>query len=193
MTETTDRLEAMLAAALAAAAGAGTLDELDAVRVRYLGKKGELTEVLRGLGTLSAEERPAVGKAANEVRETLTAALDERKAALAAVALDARLVAEAVDVTLPGRRRAPGHEHIISQVVAHTVDIFTGLGYRLAEGPEVELDYYNFTALNTPPDHPARGLADTFYVKDLSGDVAAVDGRDRTCCCARTRARSRSG
>jgi phenylalanyl-tRNA synthetase alpha chain len=176
VSETTDRLEAMLRAGLAATAEASTVDALDSVRVAYLGKKGELTEILRGLGTLTPEERPAIGKAANDVREELTAALEARKAELSSVALKARLAAEAVDVTLPGRRRPAGHEHVISQIVAQTVDIFAGLGYRLAEGPEVELVYYNFTALNTPPDHPARGLADTFYVKDLSGEVAAVTG-----------------
>ena len=176
MTETTDRLDAMLAAALGEVRGAESVEALDRVRVAYLGKKGVLTEILRGLGGLPPEQRPAVGKASNEVRAALEAALDERKTALGASELQDRMTEEAVDITLPGRRRAPGHQHVIAQIVEQTVEIFAGLGYRLAEGPEVELDYYNFTALNTPPDHPARGLQDTFYVKDLSGDVAAVTG-----------------
>jgi phenylalanyl-tRNA synthetase alpha chain len=162
--------------ALAAIAAASTLAELDAVRVAYLGKKGSLTGVLRGLGGLSAEERPAVGKTANDVRVVLEAALEERKTDLSASALDERVAAEAVDITLPGRRRELGHEHLINRITREVTEIFVGLGYQVAEGPEVELDYYNFTALNTPADHPARSLADTFYVKDLSGEVAAVTG-----------------
>ena len=162
--------------ALAAIAAASTLAELDTVRVAYLGKKGSLTGVLRGLGGLSAEERPAVGKTANEVRVALETALEERKRELSASALDERVAAEALDVTLPGRRREQGHEHLINRITREVTEIFVGLGYQVAEGPEVELDYYNYTALNTPADHPARSLADTFYVKDLSGDVAAVTG-----------------
>jgi phenylalanyl-tRNA synthetase alpha chain len=169
-------LEQMREQALAAIGASGSLTELDAVRVAYLGKKGTLTSVLRGLGTLSSEERPAVGKTANEVRLALEAALERRHAALSASALEERVAAEAVDVTLPGRRRELGHQHLINRITREVTEIFIGLGYQIAEGPEVELDYYNFTALNTPPDHPARSLADTFYVKDLSGDVAAVTG-----------------
>lgn len=176
MTETTDRLDRMLAAALAAVDASSDLPALDAARVAYLGKKGELTEILRGMAQLSAEERPAVGKAANETRVALETAIAARANTLSASAMDARLAAGVLDVTLPGRRRQPGHAHIISQVVDETIDIFAGLGYKVAEGPEVELDYYNFTALNTPPDHPARGLADTFYIRDLSGEVARVTG-----------------
>jgi phenylalanyl-tRNA synthetase alpha chain len=171
-----EELELARDEALAAIGAASTLAELDTVRVAYLGKKGSLTGVLRGLGGLSAEERPAVGKTANEVRMVLEAALDERRAELSASALDERVAAEAVDITLPGRRRELGHEHLINRITREVTEIFVGLGYQVAEGPEVELDYYNFTALNTPADHPARSLADTFYVRDLSGDVAAVTG-----------------
>ena len=155
------------------------LPALDAVRVSVLGKKGSLTGVLRGLGSLAPEERPAVGKTANEVRIAIEAALEERRSALSAVALEARVAAEAVDVTLPGRARPVGSRHLINRITAEVIDIFLGLGYQVAEGPEVELDYYNFTALNTPPDHPARSLADTFYVRDLSGDEAVVAGESR--------------
>ncbi len=172
----TEELLAAQAEGLAAIEQAADLAALAAVRVAYLGKKGTLTAVLRGLGGLSAEERPAVGKVANEVRAALEAALAKRHEALSSAALEARLASEAVDVTLPGRAHPIGSRHLISRITAQVVEIFLGLGYRVAEGPEVELDYYNFTALNTPPDHPARSLADTFYVRDLSGDEAAVSG-----------------
>jgi phenylalanyl-tRNA synthetase alpha chain len=171
-----DELNALREAGLAAAASATDLRALDGVRVAYLGKKGSLTSVLRGLGTMSAEERPAVGKVSNEVREALESALANRHEELSSAELEARVAADAVDVTLPGRRHVPGRQHLINKVVREIVDIFIGLGYGVAEGPDVELDYYNFTALNTPPDHPARNASDTFYVEDLSGAVAAVRG-----------------
>ncbi|HEY3317323.1 MAG TPA: phenylalanine--tRNA ligase subunit alpha [Coriobacteriia bacterium] len=172
----TEDLRSLGRSGIAEADAAEDLAALEAVRVLYLGKRGSLTAVLRGLGALSADERPAAGRVANEVRAELEAALDARRAELAARALEKRIAAEAVDVTLPGRGRPSGHVHLIDQVVREIVDIFVGLGYSIAAGPEVELDWYNFTALNTPPDHPARSLQDTFYVKDLSGDEAAVAG-----------------
>jgi phenylalanyl-tRNA synthetase alpha chain len=172
----TEELHDLRDRGLSAVAGADDLASLDAVRVELLGKKGSLTAILRGLGTLSAEERPAVGKVSNEVRTELESALQARHDELASSAMEARIGAEAVDVTLPGRARPVGHRHLIEQIKAEVIGVFLGLGYRVAEGPEVELDYYNFTALNTPPDHPARSLQDTFYVRDLSGDRAAVDG-----------------
>lgn len=152
------------------------LAALDAVRVSVLGKKGSLTGVLRGLGSMNPEERPAVGKTANEVRDAIESAIEARQAELASASLDSRMTADAVDVTLPGRARPVGSQHLISRITAEVIEIFVGLGYRVTEGPEVELDYYNFTALNTPPDHPAKSLADTFYVHDLSGDEAVVKG-----------------
>lgn len=169
-------LEQMRDEGLAAVASAGTLVELDAVRVAYLGKKGTLTAILRGLGSLSAEERPLVGKLSNEVRVALESAIEARSGELSASELDARVAAEAVDITLPGRKREVGHQHLINRITREIVEVCIGLGYQVAEGPEVELDFYNFTALNTPPDHPARSLADTFYVRDLSGDQATVAG-----------------
>ena len=172
----TDDLRALESDALAATRAAVTLEGLEAVRVGYLGKKGSLTAVLRGLGGLSAEERPEVGRVSNEVRRALEEALEEKRAALEHAEHARRIVAEAVDVTLPGRKRPVGRQHVLHQIVDEIVEIFTGLGYQVAEGPEVELDYYNFTALNHPPDHPARALQDTFYVRDLSGDRAAVEG-----------------
>jgi len=161
---------------IARIAEAQDLGALEQVRIEVLGKKGSLTGVLRGLGSLPAEERPAAGKTANEVRAAIEGALEERHTALSAAALDARVAAEAVDVTLPGRAHPIGSRHLINRIAAEITDIFIGLGYRVSEGPEVELDWYNFTALNTPPDHPARSLQDTFYVRDLSGDEAAVRG-----------------
>lgn len=172
----TDDLRTIEADALAAIDAADTLATLDGVRVNYLGKKGSLTGVLRGLGALAPGERPEVGRVSNEVRQALESAIEMRRMALEETALAARIAAEAVDVTLPGRRRPVGHQHLISRIVDEIAEIFSGLGYQIAEGPEVELDYYNFTALNHPPDHPARALQDTFYVKDLSGDRALVEG-----------------
>jgi phenylalanyl-tRNA synthetase alpha chain len=172
----TDDLRALETEALAALAGATSVDALEGVRIGYLGKKGSLTAVLRGLGGLSAEERPEVGRVSNEVRRALETALEEKRTTLEGAATAHRIAAEAVDVTLPGRRRPVGRQHVVNQIVDEIVGIFTGLGYSIGEGPEVELDYYNFTALNHPPDHPARALQDTFYVKDLSGDRAAVEG-----------------
>jgi phenylalanyl-tRNA synthetase alpha chain len=172
----TDDLRALETEALRAVAASSTLAALEEVRVSYLGKKGSLTSVLRGLGELAPEERPEVGRVSNDVRQALEAALEERRTSLEHAALAERITAEAADVTLPGRRRPVGRQHVISQTVDEIVEIFAGLGYQVAEGPEVELDYYNFTALNHPPDHPARALQDTFYVRDLSGDRAVVEG-----------------
>lgn len=171
-----DDLRTLEADALEQVSAAASLDELEGVRIAFLGRKGSLTGVLRNLGSLAPDERPEVGRVSNEVRERLEEAIATRRAELAEAALAERLAQEAVDVTLPGRRRPVGRQHVLAQIVDEIVEIFTGLGYSVAEGPEVELDYYNFTALNHPPDHPARALQDTFYVKDLSGDRAAVEG-----------------
>ena len=161
---------------LDAVAKAEDVAALESVRGALLGKRGSLTAILRGLGSLSSEERPAAGKVSNDVRVALEQALAARLTLLSGAEMERRIAAERTDVTLPGRRRAPGHEHLIEHVVREIVDIFVGIGYRVAEGPEVELDYYNFTALNTPPDHPARNASDTFYVEDLSGEQATVAG-----------------
>lgn len=163
-----EELEQLKVTALREIAEAADPAELDTVRVRYLGKKGQLTAVLRGLGSLTADERPAVGKVSNEVRAVLEETLSGRASELGEAVLRAKVAADAVDVSLPGRAHSPGHAHLISQITAQVVDVFVGLGYRVAEGPEVELGYYNFTALNHPPEHPARAATDTFYVRDLS-------------------------
>lgn len=171
-----DELQALRVEALEAVDSAADLAGLEDVRIAYLGKKGSLTAVLRGLGSLAPQDRPEVGKVSNEVREALEAALAARKDELSGAALAERFAAEAVDVTLPGRPRFPGKRHLINQVVDEIVRVFLGLGYKVAEGPEAELDYYNFTALNHPPEHPARAATDTFYLRDLSGDGATASG-----------------
>ena len=140
--------------------------DLEALRIKYLGKKGELTAVLRGMGQLSAEERPVIGALANEIRADIEAKLEARKGAAAAEALEAKLKSEKLDVTVPGTKIEVGKMHPISLVQRQLEEIFLGMGYEIAEGPEVELDYYNFQALNIPPDHPARDTQDTFYITD---------------------------
>lgn len=149
-----------------AVAAAQTLEELDAVRVGVLGKKGSLTAVMHMMGGLSAEERPLMGKRANEVRCALTQLLETRKEELHRAHLQSKFAAEAVDVTLPGRTLTQGTQHLISQIREEIEDIFCGLGYTVEDGPFVETTYYNFTALNAPEDHPSRSAKDTFYVYD---------------------------
>ena len=139
---------------------------LDELRVKYLGKKGELTAILKQMGKLSAEERPKVGQLANEVRANIEALIDERSAALKAALLDAKLSAERLDVTLPGKAAPLGKAHPLTKVLDEVKEIFLGMGFSVAEGPEVETDYYNFEALNIPKNHPARDTQDTFYIND---------------------------
>lgn len=138
--------------------------DLEALRVKYLGKKGELTAVLKQMGALSAEERPVVGQMANEVREALTVAIARQQKKLEEAALDLRLKAETLDVTIPGKKPELGHRHPMSIVLDEMKDVFIGLGFQIAEGPEVELADYNFTKLNTAEGHPAREWQDTFYL-----------------------------
>ena len=150
-------------AALEAAASPAALEEL---RVKYLGKKGELTAVLKMMGKLSAEERPVMGALANAVRADIEAKLEERKTAANAAALEAKLAAESIDVTIPGTAVAVGHQHPMNQVLQQIKEMFVGMGYQIIEGPEVELADYNFTKLNTEEGHPARDRSDTFYFTD---------------------------
>ncbi len=145
---------------------AANLAELNDLRVKYLGKKGELTEIMKGMGKLSAEERPLLGQLANEVRDAIGAILEEKKEALEASALEAQLRSQTIDVTLPGRALAKGNKHPLTQIIEQIEDIFIGLGFEIAEGPELETDYYNFEALNLPKDHPARDMQDSFYVTE---------------------------
>jgi phenylalanyl-tRNA synthetase alpha chain len=152
--------------ALSAIAAVASTAELEELRVRYLGRKAELTAILRGIAELPAEERGKVGAAANEARKELEALLGARAEALDAGELESRLASDRVDVTLPGAPPRPvGHLHLITRTTRLIEDVMIGLGYRVMEGPEVEHDYYNFTALNHPPGHPARMLQDTFYVQ----------------------------
>ena len=155
------RLEAL--AALNAADSPASLEEL---RVKYLGKKGELTAVLKMMGKLSAEERPVMGALANTVRAELEAKLEEAKASIGAKVLEARLAAEAIDVTIPGAPVQTGHQHPMNQVLQQIKDIFVGMGYTVVDGPEVELADYNFTRLNIEEGHPSRDRSDTFYFND---------------------------
>lgn len=171
-----DEVAALREEALARIAEAADTAALDAVRVAVLGKQGSLTGYLRSMGQIPKEERAEVGKTVNEVRECVEAALAARKDELSAAELAAAIDAAAVDVTLPGRAQQMGTRHLINRITDEVAEIFLGLGYKVAEGPEVETDYYNFTALNAPADHPSRSMQDTFYVRDLSGDEAAVRG-----------------
>ncbi len=157
-------LRDLCAEALAAVEAAGDLAALTAAEVRFLGRKGELTAALRGMGQLPPEERPVVGQVANEVKSAIEAALEKRREALSASERDARFTREAVDVTRPGRAPFAGGLHPLTGVVRELTDIFRDLGFDVAEGREVELDYYNFEALNIPADHPARDMQDTFYI-----------------------------
>jgi phenylalanyl-tRNA synthetase alpha chain len=154
--------------------------DLDALRIKYLGKKGELTAVLRGMGALSAEERPVIGQLANEVRATIEEALTKKAAEQKEKELEARLKAEKLDVTMPGAAPVVGHTHPLTLVQRDLEDIFIGMGYAIAEGPEVEYDYYNFQALNIPENHPARDTQDTFYITDnilLRSQTSPVQAR----------------
>ena len=153
---------------------------LESLRVKYLGKKGELTAVLRGMGKLTPEERPIVGQLANEVRAEIEAAITETKANLGAKALEAKLKAEKLDVTMPGKSTRVGHRHPLTLVMRDLEDIFIGMGFSIVEGPEVEYDYYNFQALNIPENHPARDTQDTFYITDnilLRSQTSPVQAR----------------
>lgn len=161
-----DALMQIKEAALEAINKQDDLEKLNELRVKYLGKKGELTAILKGMGKLSKEERPVIGELANTVRDAIGQALEEKGEELRAKALDAKLAAETLDVTLPGISMPEGHLHPLTQVINDAKRIFTGLGFEVAEGPEIESDYYNFEALNLPPDHPARDMQDTFYIND---------------------------
>ena len=174
-----DELSALRTSTLAAIEQAADTSALEEVRVAVLGKAGTLTGYLRGMGQVAKEERAAVGKAVNEVRGAVEAALEERKRALAAKELEAAIDAAAVDVTLPGRGQQVGTRHLINAITDQISEIFLGLGYTVAQGPEVETDYYNFEALNAPADHPSRSMQDTFYVVDRSGEESAVRGESK--------------
>ena len=138
-------------------------ERLEAMRVRYLGKKGELTAILRQMGSLSAEERPAMGQLANQLRSEIEEAIDKRREELSSAMMELKLVSEAVDVTLPGKDIRMGHKHPMYNVLDQLKDIFIGMGFEILDGPEVELAEYNFTKLNIDEGHPSRDWTDTFY------------------------------
>jgi len=158
------RVQSILDRALAEIAEARSASDLEQVRVRVLGRSGELTGLLRSLGALPAAERPRVGQEANLAKGQVEALIAEKSSALKHAEREQALGAERLDPTLPGRATAPGAIHPVSRVQAEIVEIFEGLGFSVAEGPEIETDYYNFSALNFPPDHPARDMQDTFHV-----------------------------
>jgi phenylalanyl-tRNA synthetase alpha chain len=162
-------LMALKAAAQEAITAAATLDDLEQVRVGYLGKKGQLSKVLGGMGKLSAEDRPRIGALANAVKDLIQGQLEQSKTALETAKLEAQLATETLDVTMPGVFRPQGRVHPINSIIDRIVDIFVGLGYTVADGPEIESDYYNFEALNFLPDHPARDMQDTLYLPN--GDL----------------------
>ncbi len=161
-----EQLEQIKNNALAALEASDTPAALEEIRVKLLGKKGELTAVLKQMGRLSPEERPAMGQLANNVRAEIEAKLEQRKAAIHASVLEAKLAAEAIDVTIPGEAIPVGHQHPMNQVLQQIKDLFVGLGYQVVDGPEVELADYNFTRLNIEEGHPSRDRSDTFYFTD---------------------------
>lgn len=152
--------------ALAKIEAASNLKELNDVRVAYLGKKGPITDLLKGMGKLSAEERPKMGALVNTVRENLTDVLTAKSTALEEAAIQQQLEKESIDVTLPGARVAIGNRHPLTRVIEEIEDLFVGMGYEIVEGPEVEKDYYNFEAMNLPKGHPARDMQDSFYISE---------------------------
>lgn len=154
-------------------AGADDAAKLEAARVELLGRKGRITGLMRMMGKLAPEDRPVMGKRANEMRQLIEGMLDERTTEMKAAALKHALEHEAVDITLPGIRPQIGHQHLIKQIIEEAEDIFCGIGYTVESGPMVDTSYYNFTALNAPMDHPSRSARDTFYVVDNNpGSVA---------------------
>ena len=162
----TDQLAALEQAAAAEIQAASSAAQLEDLRVGWLGKKGRLSAVLGAMGKLPGDERPLVGQRANLLKEQLQSLLSERVQAVKSRAMDERIAKESLDVTTPCSYTPPGHRHPLISTIEEVVDIFAGLGYRVSEGPEIETDYYNFTALNIPEHHPARDMQDTFYLGD---------------------------
>ena len=161
-----EKLEALRQEAIAQLNDVADVQTLNDLRVKYLGKKGALTEILRGMGALSAEERPLIGQVANDVRGAIEGLIESKQQAFQKAETEQRLQAEKVDVTLPGRKMIQGGTHPLNKVIQEIEEIFIGMGYHIAEGPEVETDYYNFEALNLPKNHPARDMQDTFYITE---------------------------
>lgn len=161
-----EKISAIRAAVEEKLAVAGTMEQLEELRVAYLGKKGELTLLLRGMGALSAEERPVMGQLVNEVRALLESEIQTRSEQLKKEQMLAQLQNEKIDVTMPGTRQTVGNRHPLTIALDEIKDLFISMGFSIAEGPEIETDYYNFEALNLPPNHPARDTQDTFYITE---------------------------
>ncbi len=161
-----EQLNQILSQALGQVSSVTSQQKLEAARVKFLGKKGELTGILRGMGKLSAEERPVIGQLANEVRAQIEQAIEKAQQDMAQRLIAAKLEKEQIDVTMPGQKVLLGKQHPLNTVLHELYDIFTGMGFSIAEGPEVEYDHYNFEALNIPKNHPARDTQDTFYIND---------------------------
>ncbi len=166
LTELSAQLESLEAEAARSIEAAATAAELEELRIALLGKKGRLSGVLGAMGKLSADERPVVGQRANVLKEQVQGLLSSRLSAVQEAAMAAKIARETLDVTAPSSYTPQGHRHPLISTTEEIVDIFAGLGYRVAEGPEIETDHYNFTALNIPPHHPARDMQDTFYLPD---------------------------
>jgi phenylalanyl-tRNA synthetase alpha chain len=160
------KLKELAQEALSKVENAQDLKELNDIRVSYLGKKGSITEVLRGMGKLSPEERPKIGALANQVRAEIAEQIEKKQKQLEQAAIEKQLKEEAIDVTLPGRPVRTGNAHPLTLIIEEVEDLFISMGYRVAEGQEVETDYYNFEALNLPKDHPARDMQDSFYITE---------------------------
>ncbi|OCR01536.1 phenylalanine--tRNA ligase subunit alpha [Oscillatoriales cyanobacterium USR001] len=160
------QLQTLREEAESAIASSQTLEQLEQLRIGYFGKKGQLSQILGSMGKLPGDQRPKVGAIANVVKEAIATELDNKRTTLQSAQIQAKLAAETIDVTMPGVYRPQGKIHPLNGVIDRALDIFIGLGYTVATGPEIESDYYNFEALNTPPDHPARDMQDTFYLPD---------------------------
>ena len=165
-------LDQIVQEASAAFAATDDPDALEQVKARYLGKSGQITDLLKGLAKLSPDEKKTAGAAINRAKEAVEAALNARRDALRRLALEARLAEEALDVTLPGRGEPRGGLHPVTRTLERIEGLFRSIGFDVADGPEIETDFHNFTALNTPDDHPARSMHDTFYLQDEKGGVA---------------------
>lgn len=161
-----EKLEALKTATIEKIEAVEDLNHLNQIRVETLGKKGPITEVLRGMKDLSAEERPKIGSFANEIRDALTGKIEEKKRMLEEATMNKALAEESIDVTLPGKQMVQGTRHVLTQIMEEIEDIFVGMGYQVIEGFEVEQDHYNFERMNLPKDHPARDMQDTFYISD---------------------------
>ena len=161
-----DQLEQIRTEALAEMQEVETLETLEKLRIKYFGRKGLFTDVMKGMGKLSKEHKPVIGKLSNEIRSEITNNFDQVTEELNQQKHERQLEEETIDITLPGRRRQKGRRHPITQVLNQIQLIFKGMGFQAVEGPEIELEFYNFDALNTPKDHPARDLQDTFYIDD---------------------------